>query len=45
MDHYPDQRVEPPREKDFDAEQEAREREGEIQHDLWQEEGYLEREK
>ncbi len=43
MDHYPDQRVDPPEEEDFDAAQEAREREGEMRHDAWQEEGYPER--
>jgi hypothetical protein len=43
MDHYPDQRVDPPKEEDFEEQQEARERDGEMEHDVWQEEGYPER--
>ncbi len=35
MDQYPDQRVDPPRERDFEAEQEGREREGERQYEAW----------
>ena len=43
MDHDPELPIDQPEEEDFDAEQEAREREGEIKHDMWQEDGYPER--
>ena len=42
-DASPELPIDSPREEDFEAEQEAREREGEIRHDMWQEEGYPER--
>lgn len=42
MFNQPELPIDPPREKDFDEEQEAREREGEIRHDMWQEDDYRE---
>ncbi len=45
IDHLPDQRVDPPRERDFEEEQEDREREGEARFEMWRADGYPERER